>query len=94
MEFALPSGGYPTGWSRHGLVEGVMVRRRKEWALEVPVRFVVQEPVLAGLVALDHRMSLGSRVVRGMLRRRRPRSSGLRRAGAQRAIALPVVAER
>jgi hypothetical protein len=72
VQLLLPFIGYAAGWSRHGLVAGVMPRRSQDGAVvDVFIGLVVPEPVLARLVALDNRMLRISGVVTGMLRWRR-----------------------
>jgi hypothetical protein len=71
MQLVFPVSGHATGWSGHGLVDRVMVRRSQDGTLEVLLRRVVPEPVLARLVALDDRVLLGSGMVARMLGWRR-----------------------
>lgn len=53
MQLIFPVAGDATGWSGHGLLERVMVRRSQDGSLEILLRHVVPEPVLARLVTLD-----------------------------------------
>jgi hypothetical protein len=52
MQLIFPVAGDATGWSGHGLVERVMMGRSQDGSLEILLRRVVPEPVLARLVAL------------------------------------------
>jgi hypothetical protein len=63
----LPVGGDPSGWSRHGLVEGMMLRGREARPFHVFVRPVVPKPILAWLEAADDRVTGRVGVRRGVL---------------------------
>jgi hypothetical protein len=71
VQLPLPSCGHAAGWSRHGLVERVMLRRSEDRALHVLLGNVVPEPVLARLVAPDDRMLCIGGMLTRMLRGRR-----------------------
>ncbi len=53
----LPVGGDPSVWSRHGLVEGMMLRGCEARTFCVLVCPVVPKPVLAWLEAADDRVT-------------------------------------
>jgi hypothetical protein len=71
VQMFVPIGRDPTGGPGRGLVEGVMLRRRKRRPSDHVVGRVVPEPVLAWLEAMDHPMTGVTRVVPGVLRRGR-----------------------
>ena len=71
MQLTLPARGNTAGWSGHGLVERMMVRRSQVGTLEVLVGRVIPEPVLTGFVALDHRVPRRRVMGRRVLRRAR-----------------------
>src|SRR5689334_9180762 len=71
VEMVLPVVRHAALRSGHRLVFRVTVRRRQRGTLAVLLRFVVPEPVLAGLEALDDRMAEVRRMMARVLRRRR-----------------------
>jgi hypothetical protein len=52
----LPVGGDPSGWSRHGLVEGMMQRGCEARSVHVVVCPVIPKPIFAWLEAADDRV--------------------------------------
>jgi hypothetical protein len=67
MQLIFPVAGDATGWSGHGLLERVMVRRSQDGSLEILLLHVVPEPVLARLVALDDGVLRSAGMAAGML---------------------------
>jgi hypothetical protein len=65
-----PVAGHRPGWAGHGLVRRVAVGRGQDRALEERACPIVEEPVLAGLEALRHRVPGGPMVGAGVLARR------------------------
>ena len=55
----LPIGRDPPGWSRHGLVQGVMLRRCEPGPFGVVVGPVVPEPLFPGLEATNNGVTRG-----------------------------------
>ena len=60
----LPVGGDPSGWSRHGLVKGMMQRGCEARPLHIFVCSVVPKPILSWLEASNDGVTRGSRVAR------------------------------
>ena len=65
----LPIRRYPSGWTRHRLVERMVLRRCETRPVHVFARLVVPEPVFPGLETTDHgvvrRRRVGGRVPAG-----------------------------
>src|SRR5579859_1056192 len=62
---------YPAGGAGHGLIQWMVVRRAEGRAFEVLLPGVVPEPILAGLEALNDRVSMLRRVSTRVPRGRR-----------------------
>ncbi len=71
VQLSFPASGHAAGWSRHRLIERVVIWRSQAGTVEVLLPRVVPEPVLTGLVAPDDRVAHLGGVVAGMLGWRR-----------------------
>jgi hypothetical protein len=67
MQVLLPVVRHTVGWSGHGLVERMVMRRDEFGTVDVIVRGIVVEPVFARLEAVDHRVACARSVLPGVL---------------------------
>ena len=70
VQVSLPIRGHPTGWTRHGLADGVALGTCEWRTLVEIVRGIVPEPVLPRFEAPHQRVSRIARVFRRVLGRR------------------------
>ena len=91
MQAALPVSRNATGGTGHGLANGVMARRRQQRPIGVLVQDVVPEPILAGFVALGHRVIVVGSVTARVLRWGGVAAADVATAGATAQVEPPAV---
>ncbi|HEX7498389.1 MAG TPA: hypothetical protein VF344_08000 [Candidatus Limnocylindrales bacterium] len=82
MQTLLPVAWYPSGRSRRGLIERVVVWRSQHGAVYVVAGHEVPEPVFIRLVAARHRMPGFGGMSVGVLRGRRVATADMAASGA------------